>query len=226
MKILLVEDELDLLDSITEYLNVEGYICETASKFGQAIEKLSLYDYDCVVVDINLPDGNGFEIIKHIKRNSLQCGIIIISARNSVDDRIKGLEAGADDYLIKPFNLAELNARLQSLYRRLNLEGKNTIIAGEIEIKPDEFQVFANGNQIDVTKKEFDMLMFFITNSKRVITKESIAEHVWGDYIDSADSLDFVYTHIKNLRKKLQKNGLSEYIKNIYGVGYKFQIPE
>ncbi|MFC2137831.1 response regulator transcription factor [Bacteroidota bacterium] len=224
MKILVIEDELALLDSIKSYLNVEGYVCEAAPNYETAIEKLSLYQYNCILVDLNLPDGSGFDIIKDLKSKNIQAGVIIISARDTLDDRIKGLEIGADDYLIKPFNLAELNARIKSLYRRMNFKGSSQINAGEIEINQDEYRVFIKGSEIEVTKKEYDLLMFFISNPNRVVTKEIIAEHLWGDYIDTHDSFDFVYTHIKNLRKKLQDKGVDDYIKNIYGVGYKFQI--
>ena len=224
MKILVIEDELALLDSIKSYLNVEGCVCEAASNYETAIEKLSLYQYNCILVDLNLPDGSGFDIINYVKSKNIQTGIIIISARDTVDDRIKGLEIGADDYLTKPFNLAELNARIKSLYRRMNFNESNVIKVGEIEINQDEYRVFIKGAEIEVTKKEYDLLIFFISNPNRVVTKEIIAEHLWGDYIDTFDSFDFVYTHIKNLRKKLQDKGGVDYIKNIYGVGYKFQI--
>ena len=225
MKILVVEDEKPLLESIISYLNVEGYVCEPAAGFQEAMDKLAIYQYDCVVVDLNLGNGSGFDIISHLKEEKNKAGIIIISARDTLDDRIKGLEIGADDYLVKPFNLAELNARLKSLYRRLNFGGSNSINAGELQIIPDEFKVYAKGELIEITKKEYDLLMFFISNPNRVVTKEIIAEHLWGDYIDTVDSFDFVYTHIKNLRKKLQEKGVHEYIQNIYGVGYKFQVP-
>ena len=224
MKLLIVEDETDLLKSMLSYLEIEGYMCDGVTTYNMAIDKLFDYEYDCVVVDINLPDGSGLDIIKFLKDKQKRAGIIIVSARDTLDDRIQGLQTGADDYITKPFNLAELNARLKSLNRRINFDGKNIIKAGEIEIHPDEFQVYAKGQLLELTKKEYDMLMFFISNSKRVIKKETIAEHLWGDYADSAYSLDFVYTHIKNLRKKLQETGINEYINNIYGVGYKFQV--
>lgn len=224
MKVLIVEDEKELLDSIVSFLGVEGYVCEGVSTKNEAITKLSWYEYSCVVVDINLPDGSGLDVIKHIKDKALKSGVIIISARDSIEDRVDGLQIGADDYITKPFNLAELNARLKSLYRRIHFHGSNVLTAGALRIHPDEYQVYANEELVELTKKEFDLLMFFLSNAKRVVTKETIAEHLWGDYIDMADSLDFVYTHIKNLRKKLQKKGIKDYIHNIYGLGYKFQI--
>ncbi|MFN8256352.1 MAG: response regulator transcription factor [Bacteroidales bacterium] len=226
MKILLVEDELSLADSIASYCRLNGFVCETANNYKDAIEKVSVYKYNCALVDINLPDGSGFDIIKLIKKENAQTGIIIISARDTIDDRIAGLNLGADDYLVKPFDLAELNARIKSLIRRMNFGGNNIIEAGNLTIYPDEFKIKANEEYLDLTKKEFNLLLFFISNSNRVIDKETIAEHLWGDSIDMADSYDFVYAHIKNLRKKLQEHGLQEYIQTIYGIGYKFQITD
>ncbi|MBN1251222.1 MAG: response regulator transcription factor [Bacteroidales bacterium] len=224
MKLLIVEDQKSLSDSIVSYLKIEGNLCETAFNFESAVEKISLYKYDCILVDINLPDGNGFEIIRKIKLEKILCGIIIISARDTVDDRIKGLETGADDYIVKPFDMAELNARIKSLIRRINFSGENIIQIGKITIFPEQFQVKVNNDFIDLTKKEYDLLMFLVSNINRVVTKETIAEHLWGDYVDMSDSFDFVYSHMKNLRKKLQEKGLIDYIKTIYGLGYKFNI--
>ena len=224
MKILIVEDEIKLADAIVSYLKSDGHICEQANDYQKALEKIKLYDYDCALIDINLPDGSGLNIIKELKKDKKQTGIIIISARETVDDRIKGLETGADDYLVKPFDLAELNARIKSLIRRINFKGDNILEAGDILIFPDELKVTANNELIDLTKKEYDLLLFFVSNKNRVVTKETIAEHLWGDYIDTVDSFDFVYAHIKNLRKKLQEKGVGNYIKTVYGLGYKFEI--
>ncbi len=222
MKVLIVEDELDLSESIQSYLKNEGYLCEYALNYDSAIEKISLYPYDIVIVDLNLPDGNGIHIIKKLKESNFEGGIIITSARHSLDDRILGLNSGADDYLVKPFHLAELNARIKSLIRRVLFKGGNTLIFNEIHIKTDEHLVYINDNLLELTKKEFDLLLFLITNKGRVLSKESIAEHLWGDYIDSSDSFGFVYAHIKNLRKKLLDNGVGDYLHTVYGVGYKF----
>jgi len=222
MKILLIEDEKELSRSIETYLAQESFICETALTYDQAREKINLYRYDCVVVDITLPDGNGLDIIRELKKNQLETGIIIVSAKNSVDDKITGLEIGADDYLAKPFHLAELNARIKSIIRRRSFSGKNEIRMNEIHIIPDEMEVFINDKQITLTKKEFDLLIFFISNKNRVLTKEAIAEHLWGDEIDLVDSFDFIYTHIKNLRRKILEKGGEDYIRTIYGMGYKF----
>lgn len=224
MKLLIVEDEKALSDAIVEYLTSEGYGCETALNFWAADEKVALYDYDCVLVDISLPDGSGFEVIKELKKRKSEAGIIIISAKNSLDDKITGLEIGADDYMTKPFHLSELNARIKSIIRRRNFNGQTTITANEIVIIPDEALVKVNNYPIELTKKEYDLLLFLLSNKNRVLTKESIAEHLWGDDMDTADSFDFIYTHIKNLRRKITEKGGKDYLKTIYGMGYKFQI--
>lgn len=222
MKVLIVEDEVELSESIQSYLKNEGYLCEYAMTYESALEKILLYPYDIVIVDLNLPDGNGILIVKKLKEIKFEGGIIITSARHSLDDRILGLNSGADDYLVKPFHLAELNARIKSLIRRVLFKGGNTLTFNEILVKTDEHLVFINDNLLELTKKEFDLLLFLITNKGRVLSKESIAEHLWGDYIDTADSFGFVYAHIKNLRKKLLDNGVGDYLQTVYGVGYKF----
>lgn len=222
MKVLLVEDEKNLADSIVTYLKQAGYVCETANDFASADEKISMYQYDCILVDITLPGGNGLELIKKLKKSKTKSGIIIISAKNSVDDKIAGLDLGADDYIAKPFNLAELNSRINSVLRRRNFEGDKEISFNEISIKPDDQVAFVNKTAITLTKKEYDLLLFFITNKNRVLTKETIAGHLWGDDMDMADSYDFIYTHIKNLRKKLVDKGSLDYVKTVYGMGYKF----
>ncbi len=222
MKLLIIEDEIALAESINTLLCKEGYLCETANSYDTAIEKISLYQYDIVIVDITLPDGNGLNLIKHLRKKNTKSGVIVISAKTSVEHKVAGLEVGADDYLAKPFHLSELNARIKSLIRRVNFDGSNTLILNEMTVLTDEHKVFIHGNELELTKREFDLLLFFIANKNRVITKLSIGEHLWGDMMDSADSYDFVYTHIKNLRRKLLKAGAEDYIKNIYSVGYKF----
>jgi DNA-binding response OmpR family regulator len=222
MKILIVEDELELSESIVTYLKSEGHLCENALTYNAATEKISLYEYDIVLVDLNLPDGNGIQIIRQLKEAKFKGGIIITSARDTLDDRITGLNSGADDYLIKPFHLQELNARIKSLSRRVFFQGDDTIIMKKIKIVTGSHEVYIDGKLIDFTKKEFNLLLFLITNKDKVLSKESIAEHLWGDYIDSADSFDFVYAHIKNLRKKLLNEGVGDYLQTVYGVGYKF----
>lgn len=223
MKVLIVEDERQLMESISELLQNEGYVCEGAETCQLAAEKVATYAYDIVLLDIGLPDGNGLDLIPQIKAQAGPTGIIILSAKNAVDDRVRGLELGADDYLTKPFHLSELNARLKSLNRRLNFGGDRSIVFNELKILPEELRVFVHDRELTLTRKEYDILLFFLANRNRVITKVSLSEHLWGDFMDSADSLDFIYTHIKNLRKKLMKAGAADYIKNVYGLGYKFE---
>jgi len=222
MKLLLIEDEKELAHSITEYLAKENYLCESVEKYEDAVEKINLYQYDCIIVDITLPGGSGLNIIRELKHNKSETGIIIISAKNSLDDKITGLEIGADDYLTKPFHLPELNARIKSVIRRRSFGGKNEIIFDEIKILPDQLEVTVHDQLIILTKKEYDLLIFFLANKDRVVTREAIAEHLWGDGMDSVDSFDFLYTHIKNLRKKIMEKGGNDYIHTIYGIGYKF----
>ncbi len=222
MKILLVEDESSLGDSVLTFLKREGHICEWVKNFNAGDEKVSLYQYDCALIDIGLPGGSGLDIVKALKKNNPKTGIIIISAKNSLDDKVHGLDLGADDYITKPFHLAELNSRLNSVLRRRNFEGSNEIVFEKIKIAPDKQEVLVSGKNISLTKKEFDLLLFFVSNKNRVITKESIAEHLWGDEMDMADSFDFIYSHIKNLRKKILDSGGEDYIKSVYGMGYKF----
>ncbi len=223
MKILIVEDEKELSESIVTYLKSEGHLCENALTFDSASEKISLYDYDIILVDLNLPDGNGMHLIRKLKDANFKGGIIITSARETLDDRISGLEAGADDYLVKPFHLAELNARIKSLTRRVIFKGSNSIIINELEINTEAHEVYIKGKLTEFTRKEFELLLFLVTNKDKVLSKESIAEHLWGDYMDSADSFDFVYAHVKNLRKKLLNKGVGKYLQTVYGVGYKFR---
>ena len=222
MKLLLVEDEKHLAESVMKYLTQEGYICEWAADFTSASEKIGMYVYDCALIDITLPNGNGLDLVRQLKRQDATAGIIVISAKNSLDDKIAGLEIGADDYLTKPFHLSELNARVKSLIRRRTFQGKQDVVFREITVQTDSLQVLVNDEAIVLTKKELDLLLYFIANQNRVLTKESIAEHLWGEQADSLDSLDFIYTHIKNLRKKLMEKSCPDYIRSVYGMGYKF----
>lgn len=222
MKLLIVEDELELLYSIKKYLQKEDFICETAKNYFEGEDKCATYKYDVVILDIGLPDGNGLDLLKKIKVISPETGVLIVSAKNSLDDKLKGLDLGADDYITKPFHLAELNSRVNSLIRRRQFKGNENIVFKEIEINPNAKTVSANGKPLDLTKKEFHLLLYFITNKNRVLTKEAIAEHLWGDNIDLVDNFDFIYTHMRNLRKKIKKNGASDYLQTIYGLGYKF----
>ena len=221
MKILIAEDELSLRDSIVTFLERDGNVCEVASDYNEASYKVALYEYDMVVLDINLVTGSGLDVLDNLKKEHRDTAVIIISANNSLEDKIKGLNLGADDYLTKPFHLAELNSRIKAVMRRARFGGDETIIFNEIRIDTRARSVAINNNKIALTKKEFDLLLFFITNKNRVLSKEIIAEHLWGDHIDLADNLDFIYVHINNLRKKLTQEG-AKYIRTAYGSGYKF----
>jgi len=222
MKILIIEDEVGLAESIARHLEKENFLCEKVYTYESAVEKIHLYTYDCVIVDLNLPDGIGFDIIEALKKISSTTGIIIISARNAIDDKIKGLEIGSDDYLTKPFHLSELNARVKALFRRKNFQGSNEVSYNEIKIVLNQRKVYVNDIETHLSKKEYDLLLYFISNKENALTKAAIAEHLWGDNIDSADSFDLVYSQIKNLRKKLLEKGAKDYLHSIYGIGYKF----
>lgn len=226
MKILVIEDEPELSKSICQYLSGEQFFTETAFDFHTALEKISLYDYACIILDITLPQGSGLDILKELKANNKADGVIIISAKNSLDDKISGLKSGADDYLTKPFHLPELGARVAAIIRRKSFDGNNKIVFDELEINLNAKQTFVNGQELDLTKKEYELLLYFISNKNKVISKSAIAQHLWGDNMDIADNYDFIYTHIKNLRKKLLQQGSPDYIKSVYGMGYKFSLPK
>jgi DNA-binding response OmpR family regulator len=224
MKILVIEDEKELSQSICAYLSSEQFICEQAFDFNSSIEKISLYEYACIILDITLPGGSGLDILKELKKNGKLDGVLIVSAKNSIDDKVSGLKTGADDYLTKPFHLPELAARVAAIIRRKSFQGKNIISYDEITIDLNEKIVRVNDKQVDLTRKEYELLLYFISNKNKVIAKNAIAEHLWGDNMDIADNYDFIYTHIKNLRKKLLQAGAADHIRSIYGMGYKFSL--
>ena len=221
MKILVVEDEKDLRETLVESLLKELYVVETAGDFKSALEKISIYDYDCILLDIMLPDGNGLNLLARLKELGKSGNVIIISAKDSLEDKVSGLALGADDYLTKPFHIAELNARIKAVIRRNNLNGKNSIEIGNLILDIDERTLLIAGETLYLNRKEFDILSFFLLNKNRLITKTSLAEYVWGDQIDQADNFDFIYYQIKNLRKKLLESRADVSIESIYGVGYK-----
>lgn len=224
MKLLLVEDEVALAQSVMTYLTGEGYACEWVSTYDRAAEKINLYQYDCLLVDITLPGGSGLSLVKTLKSARSEAGIIIISAKNALNDKITGLELGADDYLTKPFYLSELNARIKSIIRRRNFGGNPDVLFGEIRIRPEEQRVEVGDREVVLTKKEYNLLLYLVANKNRVLSKESIAEHLWGDSADMMDSFDFIYTHVKNLRRKLLDLGCPDYIRSVYGSGYKLTL--
>ncbi len=223
MKILIIEDERELAKSMMIYLRQESYVCEMAYTAHEALEKILLHDYDCILLDITLPDGNGLEILDRLKKEDKSEGVIIISAKNSLDDRIQGLNLGADDYLAKPFHLSEMGARISSVIRRKRFEGNNTLSFDELTIDLVGKVTTVNNKLVDLTRKEYDLLLFLISNKNRVVSKNAIAEHLSGDAADVFDNFDFIYAHMKNLKKKLSEAGSQDSIKTIYGLGYKFE---
>jgi len=222
MKLLLIEDEIELAKSMQDYLNGHDFVCEWVSNYASAINKISSYDYDCVLLDLTLPDGDGFDILTELKKQNKTEGIIIISAKETLESRIEGFHLGADDYLTKPFHLSELLVRIQALIRRKQFNGNTKIIYNEITVDPLSKVVTVHNNPIDITKKEIDLLLYLIGNNKRVLSKAAIAEHLSGDMADMLDNHDFVYAHIKNLKKKLITAKGGNYIKTVYGLGYKW----
>jgi DNA-binding response OmpR family regulator len=222
MKILIIEDEKELVAAIKNFLETEGFLVETACTFYEAEDSLSAYIYDIIILDLTLPGGSGLDLIKIIKDMNRKAGLLIVSAKNSLDDKITGLDMGADDYITKPFHLAELNSRIKSLARRRHFDGSSELIFNEIRIDTESNEVFVNGALLDLTKTEYEIFLYFIVNKNKVITRESIAEHVWGNSISYSDNFDFIYSHIKNIRKKIEQNNGRNYLQNIYGIGYKF----
>ncbi len=224
MKVLIIEDEKELAESIIDYLSSEQFVCEPAKDFDTALEKIHLNEYSCIILDLTLPNGSGLDILRELKKQKKEDGVLIISARNSIDDKIEGLNLGADDYLAKPFHLAELGARVAAIIRRKSFGGQNIIAIDHLTLDLGDKTLKHEGKPVSLTRKEYELLLYFISNKNRVVTKESIIEHLWGDDIDMADSYDFIYSHIKNLRKKLMQAGCPDYIKAVYGMGYKFSI--
>ncbi|HIX74672.1 MAG TPA: response regulator transcription factor [Candidatus Parabacteroides intestinipullorum] len=221
MKILVVEDEDSLRETIIRSLEKERYTVESAATFNEAGMKLNDYDYDCVVLDIMLPGGSGLTLLEELKKRRKRDSVIIISAKDSIEDKVAGLDLGADDYLTKPFHLAELNARVKSVIRRKQQDGELSLRVGNITLYPDRHAVYIEQEELTLNRKEFDLLYYFVANPDRLISKASLAESVWGDYIDQADSFDFIYSQVKNLRKKLKNAGATTEIKAVYGFGYK-----
>ena len=221
MKFLIAEDELSLQQSIAKYLKRDGNVCEVVSDYNEAVEKLDLYQYDLIILDLNLISGNGLDLLRTLKKCHDDTAVIIISANNSLEDKLLGLDLGADDYITKPFHLAELNSRINAVLRRGKFGGEEVIVFNEIKLDTRARNAYVNDKNLELTRKEYDLLLFFITNQGKVLSKAVIAEHLWGDDSDLLDNFDFIYVHINNLRKKLTDIG-AKYIKTAYGTGYKF----
>ncbi len=224
MKLLIIEDNEDLLQNIQTYLKREGYICESAKSYSAAFDKVMSYTYDVVLIDIMIPGGSGLQVLRELKSVNPETGTIIISAKNALDDKVEGLELGADDYITKPFQLPELHARIKAVNRRQQRDGKEIINVNEIAINTKTMEVTVDGSEVTLTPKEYELLLYFSSNKNHVLSKQTIAEHLWGDYVDHLENLDFVYQHIKNLRKKLENAGANDYIESVYGIGYKFKV--
>lgn len=225
MKLLIVEDEPSLREIMTRTLCREQYVVEQAADYASAVDKIAAYDYDCILLDIMLPDGSGLKLLEELKRRRQRAGIIIISARDSLDDRIEGLELGADDYLPKPFHLAELSARIRSVLRRHQRDGQQSLDAGNLRLWPDSRRVEAAGQAVELLRKEYDILYYFMSRPGHTVDKAALAEAVWGDHIDQTDNFDFVYAQMKNLRRKLAEAGADVEIRAVYGFGYKLVLP-
>lgn len=224
MKILIIEDEKGLSKSMVAYLQQENYRCDIAYNFDEARTKIEIFEYDCILLDISLPDGNGLQILKELKADNKMDGVIIISAKNSLDDKIAGLNLGADDYMSKPFHLSELSARISAVIRRKRFQGSTVLLLNELLVDLIAKTVLVNNREIDLTRKEFDLLVYLVSNKNRVVSKNAIAENLSGDDAHLYDNFDFLYAHVKNLKRKLTNAGCEDYIKSIYGMGYKFTI--
>lgn len=221
MKVLIIEDEHQLRGALRDSLHREEYVVEEASNYHEASEKIWSFEYDCILLDIMLPDGNGLKLLNSLKEMGKRGSVIIISAKDSLEDKVEGLGLGADDYLTKPFHIAELNARIKSVLRRNAFEGNNSLSFGNVVMNTDDRFVLIGGEHLELNRKEFDSLYYFLLNKERLVSKTSLAEHVWGDYIDQANDFEFVYSQIKNLRKKLKDAGADIEVQSVYGMGYR-----
>lgn len=224
MKILIIEDQSELRNAVRQSLEKESYIVEEAATFIQAMEKVASFDYDCILLDIMLPGGNGLDILKELKKTERDDNVIILSAKDSISDKVSGLELGADDYLAKPFHLSELTARVKSVLRRKSFSGKQFVTLGEMDLDMEGRRALFGKTDLQLNRKEFDILCYLSLNQNRLVNKSALAEHVWGDFMDQADDFEFIYSQIKNLRKKLSAVEGSVQIQAVYGLGYKLIV--
>lgn len=222
MKILIIEDEKPLREVIQAFFEKEHFTVESAENFQDGLFKITDYDYDCILLDITLPDGSGLDLLRELKKNKPNIPVIILSAKDSIDDKVSGLDLGADDYLAKPFHLAELFARVKSIMRRQLQDGSTWIAYKNVKINPEERMVKVDDNELQLNRKEFDLLYYFMLRPERTFQKSTLAESIWGDHIDQSDNLDFIYSQVKNLRKKLKTHHSEADIVAVYGIGYRF----
>lgn len=224
MKLLVIEDEASLRESIVEYFTQEDFLCEAAGNFSEGIDKSDSFQYDCIILDINLPGGSGLQLLEHLRKYKKNDCVIIISARNSMDDKIAGLDLGADDYLAKPFHLPELYARVKAVIRRKYAAGSNILEVDRLQLDLMLKTVTYAGQPLSLTKYEFELLLFMLINKNRVVSRQAIAEHIYGEQTDNMASFDFVYSHIKNIKRKLKEKGCGDLLQAVYGLGYKLSI--
>ena len=224
MKLLVIEDEASLNQSIVDFLSAAGYLCESVFTYREAIQKIDYHSYDCIILDIMLPGGSGLELLRYLKQDAKTDGVIIISAKGALEDKIEGLQIGADDYLTKPFHLSELSVRIAAIIRRKKFNGQSIVSIGNIKIDTIGKTVSVLEQAVELTQKEFQLLLFLVINKNRILSKNAIAQHLWGDDMDFPANYDFIYSHIKNLRKKMMAAGAEDCIRSIYGEGYKLQV--
>jgi len=223
MRILLVEDEKSLALEIKGFMEAEGDICDISFSLRDASENLAINPYDFVLLDLGLPDGDGLDLLNEISDNQERTSIIILTARSEVDDRVKGLQLGADDYLAKPFSLVELKARMQAIVRRKSGWNRDLITIGAFEMDLNSKSISYQKEEISLTKKEFTLLHFMVVNKNRVLNRFQLAEHLWGDHLEDDYQSNYIDVHIKNIRKKLGHFASTDWLETVRGLGYKIK---
>lgn len=221
MNILIVEDNAELAVELKDYLTTSGYICKMARNCEDALEELHSNDYDVMLLDLGLPDGSGFDILKSVRKTQSKMAVVIITARGELDDRIDGLQLGADDYLTKPFALTELGARLFAIIRRMHGFTANELNIHGFSLQLQDYKVSYGSSPINLTKKEFDIFQYLVLNKNRVITRLQLTEHIWGDILEVNSDSNFIDVHVRNLRKKLDKHSPIEWFETVRNVGYR-----
>ena len=228
VQVLIVDDEplarLRLRSLVETCPEPRAVVVGEAGEGAEALRLIDRHAPEVVLLDVVMPGGNGLNLLRTLKTMHKSDGVIIISARNSLDDRILGLEVGADDYLPKPFHLAELGARIKALIRRNKFDGADFVQYGNLKVDFGSRTVYVNQTKLDLTKSELDLLFFLVVNKNKVVSKNAIGEHLSGDQADSLSSFDFIYSHIKNLKRKMTEAGSEDFIKTVYRLGYQFEV--